>query len=124
MKRFIFPWALCFGVGLVALLARYLLIQPPEVAHQCDQEGGPWWCSLRAAIIMTYAGYGLGYAAGMLAAAAVVWRRTSLGCAALAVGSAALVLYCYEPGAVAMAVGALVLGRGQHERFVGGPRLR
>jgi hypothetical protein len=115
MKTRLWPWLLALGVTGLAMAARYLLIQPPEIAHQCDAAGGPWWCALRTAAIMTYSGYGLGYAALVLSGLAALVRRAALGGLALAVGGAALVLYCYEPGALAMAIGTLVLARAQHE---------
>ena len=113
------PWAAAAIVCVLAICARQFLIQPPEVAHRCDATtlslatDGPWWCSLRAAIIMTYAWNGLFYAAFALCFAALVLRRAWLGFAALAVGLVAMVWYTYEPGALAITVGALVLARAQ-----------
>ncbi len=123
MKRILLPWSMALVVAVLAMLARYLMIQPPEVAHQCDQGAGPAWCAVRSAVIMTYSGYGLGYAALLLAALSLWLRRPAFGAASLAIGAAALVLYCYEPGALAIAVGALVLARSQHQAHLGGARL-
>lgn len=123
MKRILSPWLIALCVTLLAMLARYLMIQPPEVAHQCDQGGGPWWCAVRSGVIMTYAWYGLGYASALLGMVAL-WRPRALwGACALAVGGAALVLYCYEPGALAIGIGALVLARSQHDHATRGVRL-
>lgn len=109
------PWFAAAALMGAAALARYFLIQPPEVAHQCDQGAGPAWCIARQAIIMTYSGYGLGYAS-LAALALALWRPAVVtGALALACGGAALILYCYEPGAVAFAAGALVLARAQRE---------
>jgi hypothetical protein len=113
------PWLAAALICLLAILARQFLIQPPEIAHQCDAPTlslvttGPWWCSVRSAVIMTYAWGGLQYAALGLSLAALAWRRTWLAIATLAVGLVAIVWYTYEPGAVAITIGALVLARRQ-----------
>lgn len=107
---------------MAAILARQFLIQPPEIAHACPSETltlattGPWWCSVRAAIIMTYAWAGLLYAAVALSVASLVWRRAWLGWGTLAIGLVAIVWYTYEAGALAITVGALVLARAQVRR--------
>jgi hypothetical protein len=114
------PWACAALICIAAILIRQFLIQPPEVAHQCDAatltlaSAGPWWCSIRSAVIMSYAWGGLLYAAVALSIASLVWRRTWLAVATLSVGLLAIVWYTYEPGAVAITVGALVLARRQH----------
>ena len=124
MKKLALPWLVALAVTGLAILARTFVIQPPEVAHQCDGVGaGPWWCLARSAIIMTYSRYGLGYAALVLSILCLLRRGVVISCAALSVGGAGLVLYCYEPGAVAFAVGALVLARRQHQILMGRPRL-
>lgn len=122
------PWIAAAILCVLAISARQFLIQPPEIAHRCAAPtlslltGGPWWCSLRAAIIMTYAWNGLFYAAFALCIAALVLRRAWLGFATLAVGLVAIVWYTYEPGALAITVGALVLARAQTRSRVGGAR--
>ena len=113
---------MALGICALAFLARYLLIQPPQIAHQCDAGGGPWWCSVRLAIILAYTGWGLGYASLAVTVAALWFRRAALGALALSCGTAAIVLYCYEPGAVAMIAGALVLVRAQHDARVSSAR--
>ena len=124
-KRAWIPWIAAAIACVLAICARQLLIQPPEVAHRCAATtlslvtDGPWWCSLRAAIIMTYAWNGLFYAAFTLCIAALVLRRAWLGFATLAVGLIAMVWYTYEPGAVAITVGALVLARAQTTTRIG-----
>ena len=113
------PWIGAALICVVAILTRQFLIQPPEIAHRCDaptlslMTTGPWWCSARSAVIMTYAWGGLQYAALGLSIAALLWRRTWLAVATLAVGLVAIVWYTYEPGAVAITIGALVLARRQ-----------
>jgi len=113
------PWIGAALVCVAAILTRQFLIQPPEIAHQCDAptlslvSTGPWWCSIRSAVIMTYAWGGLQFAALGLSLAALAWRRTWLAVTTLAVGLVAIVWYTYEPGAVAITIGALVLARRQ-----------
>ncbi len=119
MKRRWLPWIAAAIVCAVAILAREFLIQPPEIAHRCEAmtltlvTPGPWWCGVRAAIIMTYAWGGLFFAAIGLSLAALWIRRASVGFVTLAVGLVAIVWYSYEPGAMAIIVGTLVLARAQ-----------
>ena len=121
MKRFQHqaPWIAVALICVAAILTRQFLIQPPEVAHLCDAPTlslvttGPWWCSARSAVIMTYAWGGLQYAALGLSVAVLAWRRTWLAIVTLGVGLVAIVWYTYEPGAVAITIGALVLARRQ-----------
>jgi len=108
------PWLIASAVCALAFLVRYLLIQPPQIAHQCDAGAGPWWCAIRLAIILSYSGWGLGYASLATCVLALWYRRVLFGALALSCGTAAIVLYCYEPGALAMVVGALVLVRAQN----------
>ena len=118
-KRRWIPWLAAAIVCAFAILARQFLIQPPEIAHRCDSAAltlvtsGPWWCGVRAAIIMSYAWGGLFYAAIILSVAALWVRRAWLAFATLAIGLVAIVWYSYEPGAVAITIGALVLARTQ-----------
>ena len=120
------PWIAAALLCVLAILARQFLIQPPEIGHACDTgtltlaTTGPWWCSARAAIIMTYAWGGLSMAAFFLAAAALILRREVTGALALATGSIAIVWYSYEAGALAIVVGALVLARSQARRLARG----
>ncbi len=113
------PWLVAAILCALAILARQYLIQPPEIAHRCDTTTltlitpGPWWCSVRATIVMSYAWGGLFYASIGLALAALWLRRAWVGFATLAVGLVAIVWYSYEPGAVAITVGTLVLARAQ-----------
>jgi hypothetical protein len=113
MNKKLTPWILALVIMALAMGARYGMIQPPDVAHQCDDGAGPWWCSLRLAIILMYAHYGLGYASLLLSAGALALRRVDIACITICVGLAALVLYCYEPGAVAVVIGVLRLARAQ-----------
>ena len=111
------PWIAAALLCVAAILVRQFLIQPPEIAHRCDAPtltlatAGPWWCSVRSAVIMTYAWGGLLYAALGLSIAALVLRWAWIAWATLAVGLVAIVWYSYEAGAVAITIGALVLAR-------------
>ncbi len=117
------PWICAALLCVAAIATRQFLIQPPEIAHLCDAPTlslattGPWWCSVRSAVIMTYAWGGLMYASLGLSIASLVWRRTWLAVATLAVGLVAIVWYTYEPGAIAITIGALVLARRQEGRL-------
>lgn len=119
IRRHGIPWLGAAIVCAFAIVARQYLIQPPEIAHRCNTATltlitpGPWWCSVRAAIIMTYAWGGLSTAAIALALGALWIRRAWIGFATLAIGSMAIVWYSYEAGAIAITVGALVLARAQ-----------
>ncbi len=119
MKRRWLPWIAAAMVCALAVLVRQVLIQPPAIAHRCDTTTltlittGPWWCGVRAAVIMTYAWGGLFYGALVLSTAALWTRRASVGFVTLAVGLVAIVWYSYEPGAIAITVGTLVLARAQ-----------
>ncbi len=119
MNRFrrVAPWLIAAGLCVAAILIREFLIQPPEIAHRCDAptlslvSAGPWWCSVRSAVIMTYAWGGLTFASLGLSIVSLVWRTTWLATITLATGLVAIVWYTYEPGAVAITLGALVLAR-------------
>ena len=123
--RRLLPWCVAALLCAGAVLARQFLIQPPEIAHACPSEtltlfgDGPWWCAVRAAIIMTYAWAGLLYASIASSLAALVWRRAWLGALTLAIGLVAIVWYTYEAGALAITIGALVLARAQVGRSPG-----
>lgn len=113
MKRAITEWLAVAAVFGLAAAARYLLIQPPEVAHACELAGAAWYCGFRTLVIQTFATYGLGYAAMAATVLTVlIWNRIVAWLATM-VGAAALILYCYEPGAVSFVVGTLALARAQ-----------
>ena len=125
------PTIVAFGL---ALLARYLVVEPAWIAHACDP--APWssWCAARSVLIRSFSTQALGWlslAAGG-AAALIAWRLAQpawasapasaaaqavgratdvLAQVALAAGAAGLVLYCFEPSAVGTLLGALALNR-------------
>jgi hypothetical protein len=116
------PWIAAALACVFAICIRQFVIQPPEVAHQCDAVTltlfgtGPWWCAVRAAAIMAYAWSLLFYGSIALSIATLIWRRAWLATATLIVGLLAIVWYTYEPGALAITVGTLMLARRQFDR--------
>jgi hypothetical protein len=113
VKRAILEWSLVAAVFALAAAARYLLVQPPEVAHACEAAAASIWCTLRMLVIRSFATFGLGYAA--MAATVLTlftWSRIVAWAAAM-IGAAGLILYCYEPAAVSFVTGVLVLARAQ-----------
>jgi hypothetical protein len=105
------PWAGIVGVALAASVVRYGFVEPPQIAHACEVQTGPWWCSARNLVVQGFLSYGYGYAAVLAALLAVC------------LGVVALQLYCYEGGALALLVGTLRLVRVQSggSRFSGDP---
>ncbi len=115
--------------GVLAVTARFSLIEPATLTHQCDAltaasngifaalqqtlQLGAWRCALRTATVITFAWFGLGYGAAICALLALITRNAVLSCAAAALGVAALTLYCYEPGAVALVLGVTLLAHAQ-----------
>ncbi|MDP9292599.1 MAG: hypothetical protein M3O82_09590 [Verrucomicrobiota bacterium] len=132
---------LWLSAALICALTVYVrteLIQPPEVAQLCDAVGATLWlqlagaspiCKVRAAFIVSYAWFGLGYAAMILTALTLLTRNGFVAWLALCVGAMGLVLYCFEPAAVSFAIGAVVLAgaqsraraNGSHRNAVGSP---
>ncbi len=113
MKRAILEWAVIAAVFALAAGARYLLVQPPDVAHACEAAAVSGWCMLRMLVIRSFANFGLGYAAmAAIVLTLFTWNRLIAWAAAM-IGAAGLILYCYEPAAVSFVTGVLVLARAQ-----------
>ena len=119
------PWLSAALICALTVYVRTVLIQPPEVAQLCDSEGATLWlqladasliCKVRAAFIVSYAWFGLGYAAMILTALTLLTRNGFVAWLALCVGAMGLVLYCFEPAAVSLAMGAVVLAGVQSRR--------
>jgi hypothetical protein len=110
------PWAVIVAVAFLAALVRYGFIEPPQMAHACESQAGPWWCGLRNAIVLGFLSYGYGYAAVLAAVLAVFWRHAFAAALAVCLGAIALQLYCYEGGALALLIGTLRLVRVQFDR--------
>ena len=118
---FTLPWLVLVAVGLFAAWLRYGFIQPPELAHLCDDGNKPAWCSLREVIVIGFNTYGYGIAAIIAMILALIWRKTWLAALAAMLGLFALTLYCYVPGAIALLVGSLRLVRLQAAVAVAAP---
>lgn len=115
------PWLLLLAFGLFTAWLRYGFIEPPELAHRCDDANGPAWCGVRAAIVIGFNSYGFGVAAVIAAALSLIWKKTWPAWLAAALGVLAVILYCYYPGAVALLVGSLRLVRLQANRTMATP---
>lgn len=116
MRKAFLVWGTVAAVGLLAAAARYLLVEPAAMAHLCDAGSESGWCGVRRAVIASFSGYGLGYAALGVGVMAVALRRLGMAWLGAALGLAGLILYCFEASAVGFLLGALVLAR------VGGSR--
>jgi hypothetical protein len=116
--RISLPWLLIVLAGVVAALVRYLFIEPANLAHLCDDNGGPPWCGIRQAIVIAFYSYGLGYAALAATALALLWKHPVSATVAAMLGFIALVMYCYEAGALALLIGSLRLIRLQANGLV------
>ena len=117
----VLPWLLLAAVGLFTAWLRYGFIEPPELAHLCDDTHGPAWCGARAAIVLGFNSYGFGIAAIVVTACALIWKKPWLAWLAAALGMLALILYCYDAGALALLVGSLRLVRLQANRTMTTP---
>lgn len=116
--RISLPWLLIALAGVAAALVRYLFIEPANLAHLCDESGGPVWCGIRQAIVMAFYSYGLGYAALAATVLALAWKHPASACLAAMLGFIALVMYCYEAGALALLIGSLRLIRLQANALI------
>jgi DNA-binding LytR/AlgR family response regulator len=113
VRRAILEWALVAAVFALAAAARYLLVQPPEVAQACEAAAASGWCPVRMLVIRSFSSFGLGYAAmAAIVLTLFTWSRVVAWIAAM-IGAAGLILYCFEPAAVSFVTGALVLARAQ-----------
>ncbi len=104
-------WGLVLLAGVLALAARYGLVEPASMAVICDTGSGPWWCELRLLIIKTFATFGLGYSSLATSVLVLMTRTMIFGLLAAIVGILALTLYCPEPGVISLVLGALALAR-------------
>lgn len=115
------PWFLLVIAGLFTTWLRYGFIEPPGLAHLCDEASGPVWCGARAAIVIGFNTYGFGIAAIIVTALSLVWKKPWLAWLAAALGLFAVILYCYYAGAIALLVGSLRLVRLQANGTVATP---
>jgi hypothetical protein len=119
--RTIAPWLLILMIGLLAAWLRYGFIEPPALAHRCEDGNPPGWCGARMAIVIGFNSYGYGIAAIMVTVLAMISKKIWLASAAAALGMVALTLYCYDAGAVALLIGSLRLVRLQANSAVTTP---
>lgn len=122
------PWFLLAVVGLAAAWLRYDFIEPPALAHLCDEGNAhmPASCAARTFIVVGFNSYGFGIAALIAMLLALFSKKTAVAWLAAALGLFAVIMYCYYGGAVALLVGCLRLVRLQANgmpapRSVNGP---
>ncbi len=96
------------AVLAIALVVRFVLVEPPELAWVCQADGTvPWWCPWRegtiAALRLGVLGF-LSVAAGILA---ILGGGRPVAGVAIIAGAAGLVLYAAGPAALGVVLGAL-----------------
>jgi hypothetical protein len=103
------PWLLIAAVGLLATWLRYGFIEPPALAHMCDDGNASISCSARNFIVLGFNSYGFGIAALIVTALALVRGKLAIAWLAAALGVFAVIMYCYYAGAIALLIGCLRL---------------
>jgi hypothetical protein len=119
-KRFIsiaLPWLLIVVIGLCSSWLRYGFIEPPTLAHMCDEGDVPAWCSLRQFIVIGFNNYSFGIAALVATALALIMKKPAIALLAAALGMFAVIMYCYYAGALALLIACLRLLRLQANRM-------
>ncbi|GAB2567999.1 hypothetical protein ISP15_16535 [Dyella jejuensis] len=111
------PWLLIVAVGVLAAWLRYGFIEPPALAHRCDDAGGPAWCGIRQLLVIGFNSYGFGFAALAATVLALILKRPAIACLAAVLGVFAVIMYCYDAGAVSLLIGSLRLLRLQANRM-------
>lgn len=109
VPRSLLPVVVALCVALLAVWARYGLVESHEIAQRCLAEHGAGVCVLRAGLITLFKSGLLGVPALLATGAALHWRNRISTASCLALGAAGLVLYCFQTGALAVLVGALLL---------------
>lgn len=107
------PWLMLVVIGLLTAWLRYGFIEPPALAHLCDEHNGPNWCGLREVIVLGFNTYGYGIAALIVTLISLFSKKPAIAWLAAALGLFALIMYCYYAGAVALLIGCLRLVRVQ-----------
>jgi len=104
--------ALVFGA---TLLAKYRLVEPLQVATQCEREDAtmlwPPWCLLRKSFVFLFAQNVAGMTSIVLGVWSTITRSRTLAFAALCFGSVGLVLYRFDSAVIGVLLAALVLAR-------------
>jgi hypothetical protein len=105
----VMPWFLLVAIGLLTAWLRYGFIEPPALAHLCDDGNTSTSCQVRTFIVLGFNTYGFGIAALIVTALAFVQKKPAIACLAAALGVFAIIMYCYDAGAIALLVGCLRL---------------
>lgn len=95
----------------LALLARYLVVEPATIAHACDPRPWSGLCTMRTLLIAAFSTQGLGWAALAAGVVATLLRSRRLAQVALFFGASGLVLYSFGLSAAGALLGMLVLVR-------------
>jgi hypothetical protein len=103
------PWLLIVVIGLLTAWLRYGFIEPPVLAHMCDDGNGSVSCQARSLIVLGFNTYSFGVIALIVTALAFVQKKPAIACLAAALGMFAIILYCYYAGAIALLIGCLRL---------------
>ena len=102
----------CIVAYIVAVKVRYGLIEREDLGLLCDTPAAPWWCSVRALIIIGAFVHDAFALTSMAFAAIAAWRRSgAFAVAAVAIGTFGMVLYGFTWSGVGVLGGALVLAR-------------
>jgi hypothetical protein len=110
------PWLLIVVIGLLTAWLRYGFIEPPALAHLCDDANKPASCGVRAFIVLGFNSYGFGVAALVATVLSLIMKKPIVAWLAAALGMFAVIMYCYYAGAVALLIGCLRLLRLQVSR--------
>ncbi|GGA12571.1 hypothetical protein [Dyella caseinilytica] len=112
------PWLLIVVIGLLTAWLRYGFIEPPVLAHLCDDiNNKPASCGVRTFIVLGFNSYGFGIAALVVTALALILKKPLIAWLAAALGMFAVIMYCYYAGALALLIGCLRLLRLQITRM-------
>jgi hypothetical protein len=112
------PWFLIVVIGLLSAWLRYGFIEPPVLAHMCDDlTHRPASCGIRQFIVIGFNTYSFGIAALVVTLLALIMKKPAMAWLAAALGMFAVVMYCYYAGAVALLLGCLRLLRLQANRM-------
>lgn len=98
-----------------AMALRYGVIEPREIGAACQVGLGPWWCGLRAAVVVVFQSGLLGGGSLILAVVALAAGDRALGrvaaVAAIMTGAAGLVLYNAGVASAGLLLGLITAAR-------------
>ena len=95
----------------IALVTRYLWIEPSSMGLACAALPPPWWCAPRTAVILIHQWNGWGLAALAAGIGALIFRLYPLALIGLAVGLCGVVLYNAGLAAVGLLAALLLVLR-------------